>query len=90
MAYAVRQAMPRPDKLIEKFKACHGNFPYREFQSMMGRLGYEEIKNSGSKRKFLNKETGHYLYLHEPHPQKELKQYIVRQVRDNLAVKGVI
>jgi len=62
--------MARLDKLIEKFRACRGPFPWREFVAMIEGLGYERLesgKTGGSRRKFYHPKTKHKILCHEPH-----------------------
>jgi hypothetical protein len=36
-------------------------------------LGYEEINNDGSRRKFISQTTERKVFIHKPHPQPTLK-----------------
>ncbi|MGR9117410.1 MAG: type II toxin-antitoxin system HicA family toxin [Gammaproteobacteria bacterium] len=53
-------------------------------------LGYEEIKNNGSRRKFFNKEKKLVINLHQPHPGNIVKKCYVEQVVDHLKSNGLI
>ena len=46
-------------------------------------------KTSGSRVMFSSEEHGNIL-PHKPHPQKELKEYQVKQLRDLLEQEGLI
>ncbi|SDU26357.1 type II toxin-antitoxin system HicA family toxin [Stappia sp. ES.058] len=82
--------MTKRERLIDRFKSCTGTFLYRDFVSMMGGLGYELHMENGSRRRFVHRDTKHIVRLHEPHPQKEMKAYMVKLVREQLIDKGVI
>ncbi|WP_186397686.1 type II toxin-antitoxin system HicA family toxin [Stappia sp. TSB10GB4] len=82
--------MTKHARLVEAFRACRGPFPWRDFVRMMEGLGYECETASGSRRRFVNRETGHIVRVHEPHPADEMKRYMVVQVRRDLTDKGVI
>lgn len=47
-------------------------------------LGYCQIQGDGSRVKFDNGQPSQLINLHKPHPDKELKAYALRQVRDKL------
>jgi len=58
---------------------------------MLGQLGFNEKEaGGGSKRKFVHSTTKLIIRLHEPHPGNEIKQYMVRQIRDLLIEKELI
>ncbi|WP_420963803.1 type II toxin-antitoxin system HicA family toxin [Brucella sp. IR073] len=83
--------MTQLDKLIEEFKQCVGPFRYKKLVRILEGLGYEEkTTRGGSRRRFLNRDTGHIITLHEPHPGNEIQLYLVKQVRDALISKGLI
>jgi predicted RNA binding protein YcfA (HicA-like mRNA interferase family) len=49
-------------------------------------FGYEQMpkgKTGGSRRKFVH-ENGQIISLHEPHPQKIVKHYVIRQIIEQL------
>ncbi|PYE89955.1 type II toxin-antitoxin system HicA family toxin [Phyllobacterium leguminum] len=83
--------MTQLDKLIDEFKRCAGPFQYKKLVRILEGLGYDEKPTSGgSRRRFLNPDTGHIITLHEPHPRNEIHLYLVKQVRDALISKGLI
>jgi hypothetical protein len=56
----------------------------------MGHLGYQEQTGSGSRRKFINRSTGHVISMHKPHPSEILKSYQIKQVISALEDEGAI
>jgi predicted RNA binding protein YcfA (HicA-like mRNA interferase family) len=83
--------MSRGDRLVEEFKACRGPFPYRDLVRLLSQLGFAEKEaGGGSKRKFVHSVTKQIIRLHEPHPGNEIKQYMVRQIRDQLVEQELI
>jgi predicted RNA binding protein YcfA (HicA-like mRNA interferase family) len=83
--------MSRQDRLIEELKACKGAFPYKDLVRLLGQLGFEEKSTGGgSRRRFAHVEKKLLIKLHEPHPGKEVKAYMVREVREYLVDQGLI
>ncbi|EKF58589.1 HicA protein [Agrobacterium albertimagni AOL15] len=83
--------MSRAERLLQDFRACQGPFPYKELLRLLGNLGYsDKTANGGSGRKFVHDKTKHIIRFHEPHPDKEIKLYLVRQIRDTLEEQGLI
>lgn len=85
--------MSKKEKLIKKLKAGAGSFTFDEAMALLGALGYvmtNKGKTSGSRVSFANTETGAKIIMHKPHPQKELKEYQVRQLREHLEEEGLL
>jgi hypothetical protein len=47
-------------------------------------------KGNGSRRKFIHNETLDIINLHEPHPQKVLKPYALKQVVEKLKANDLM
>jgi hypothetical protein len=63
------------------------NIAWTDVVSLVKALGGEVIQGDGSRVRFdLN---GVSLNIHSPHPQKELKRYQVKAVRDFLLNAGI-
>ena len=80
---------------LEKAKLRLRNEPsdytFNEAQSLLISLGFEEYnkgKSSGSRVMFIRNEDK--ILLHKPHPQKEMKIYAVRQLKQQLEELGEI
>lgn len=84
--------MGKKDKLIQKFKLAQNGFSYDEAVNLFCSFGYEvsnKGKTSGSRVVFKCKGRA-AIYLHKPHPQKELKPYQIRQIKEILEQEGLI
>ncbi|GJM60261.1 MULTISPECIES: type II toxin-antitoxin system HicA family toxin [Persicobacter] len=85
--------MSKIEKLIEKLNASPKDFTYDELTKVLNHLGYEEYKKgktAGSRRAFVNPDSGHIIRLHKPHPLNILKPYQVRDVVKSLREKYLI
>lgn len=84
--------MSKHDKTIAKLtaKPVPTDLKWDDLVGLLSHLGYEQFNNNGSRRKFVNKTSGHMLSLHEPHPQNVIKQYVVRMVCEELINQGLI
>jgi predicted RNA binding protein YcfA (HicA-like mRNA interferase family) len=74
------------EKLIFKLKSNPKNFEWKELLKVLTHFGYTEMKKGktgGSRRKFVNKEK-EVISLHEPHPQKTIKTYVVKLIIEKL------
>lgn len=76
--------MSKFDKAVRRLLTRPTDFSWQELQTIMGKLGYEMHIGSGSRRKFINKETRHIIILHEPHPGRILKSYALNYIIDEL------
>lgn len=79
--------MGKKEKLIERLKRLPKDFTYSEAVSLLGMLGFVEDNKggtSGSRVQFRKDGIEQTLMMHKPHPQKELKPYVVKQILDYL------
>lgn len=79
------------EKMLKKLYEDGKNFTFRDTVALFMALGYElsnKGKTSGSRVIFLHKDHAPVI-LHKPHPQKELKDYVVRQLRDYIEKEGL-
>lgn len=56
-------------------------------------LGFEESnkgKTSGSRVRFYRKDDDCVIFVHKPHPQKEMKEYAIKQIVEKLEESGEI
>jgi predicted RNA binding protein YcfA (HicA-like mRNA interferase family) len=77
---------------VQAFKACRGEFSFREFERMLEDLGFEEKKHgktSGSARKYHCAATGRLIMLHKPHGD-QMGAGMVRRLRRELEDRGII
>lgn len=82
--------MTKKDKLLSRFKEKPKDFTWDDLTAMMKNFGYTLVKKSGSRRRFINYETGDKVFIHEPHPDKNLKSYQIDQIYNHLIERGVI
>lgn len=78
--------MGTKEKLIERLKRLPNDFTFDEAERLLIQLGYiksNKGKTSGSRVMFY-KSGGTPLFLHRPHPQKELKGYAIKQLLSEL------
>ena len=79
--------MGKIDKLIAKLKSNPKDFSWDELKKVLSHYGYEEIKKkgktSGSRRKFVNDKRA-IISLHEPHPERIIKTYVIKQIIEHL------
>lgn len=84
--------MSQKEKLIEKLKSLPRDFTFDEAETLLKYLDYlrsNKGKTSGSRVMFYRDGYPPVL-LHKPHPQKELKQYQVRQLLEILEQEDLI
>jgi hypothetical protein len=85
--------MGQKEKLIKKLKSNPKDFTFIEAESLLGLLGYRRVnkgKTSGSRVMFTSEEHETKILLHKPHPRKELLDYQVKQLLQQLEDEGLI
>jgi predicted RNA binding protein YcfA (HicA-like mRNA interferase family) len=80
--------MGKQEKLKTRLLTRPKDFTWSELESLLKSLGFELIKGKGSRRKFFNHENKILINLHEPHPEKILKRYMIDQVIGKLKELG--
>lgn len=81
--------MSQVEKLIQRLLSIPKDFTWEELIKVLRHFGYAELRNSGSRRKFVN-EKQFLISLHKPHPGNILRTYAIKQVIDHLKEKGYI
>lgn len=84
--------MTQKDKLIERLRSHPQDFTFAEAQTLLGYLGFRRTnkgKTSGSRVLFV-KEGSEGMFIHIPHPQKELRAYQVKEILKRLEEEGLI
>lgn len=83
--------MGNKEKLLEKLYRSEHSFTFSDAVTLFESLGCalsDKGRTSGSRVMFTH--SGHPpIILHRPHPQKELKAYVVRQLRDYIKQEGL-
>lgn len=85
--------MSKKEKLIDKLMSNPKDFTFDDAESLLGFLGYEKSnkgRTSGSRVKFTNYDINDVILLHKPHPQKDLREYQVKQMIDHLRQEELI
>ena len=82
--------MSKQQKLLQRLASKPTDFTWSELVSLMTALPYELKTAGGSGRKFVHKQTGSTLFIHEPHPARILKPYQVRDTIHHLRKDGYL
>ena len=84
--------MTKIDKLRKKFLNKPKDFTWAELKILLNGWGYVEYnggKTSGSRVRFVH-ECRADIMLHKPHPNPELKSYIIKQIIEQLNKEGLL
>lgn len=76
-------------KLINKLKQCPKTFKWVDLRSLLIKSGFSETQGAGSRVRFFNKKYNCAIILHKPHPGNEVKQYVIRDLRNTLIKMGL-
>jgi hypothetical protein len=82
----------RNHKLLAAFLRATTAFPWRRFERLLNVLGYDELprgRTSGSRRRFINRQTGHKIFIHEPH-DGVMTRSLVRRLKNNFRENGIL
>ena len=85
--------MSQKEKLISKLKESPKSFTFDDAETLLGYFGYyrsNKGKTSGSRVMFFHITSDSKILLHKPHPQKELREYQVKQLIQFLIQEGLI
>ena len=75
-------SMSRKEKLLKRFLTIPSDLTWNELVLVLAYLGYPQLSNGisrGSRRRFVD-EHGEVISLHEPHPRKIVKKYVILQI----------
>lgn len=78
--------MSKKEKLIARFLTMPSDFHYNEVVKLLRFFDFTEVKKgktSGSRVKFMNAE-GVPIMLHKPHPSGIMKEYQLKQIKEEL------
>ncbi len=79
--------MGKKEKLVERLKRLSKDFTYNEAMALLLAIDFvEDNKGGTSGFRVLFRKDGidQVLMFHKPHPQKELKPYVVKMILDYL------
>lgn len=85
--------MGTKEKLIERFKRQPKDFTFVELTRLFQVLGFEvsqKGKTSGSRVEFVNHEKELSYGAHKPHPDSNIKGYVMKQVLEFLKSNRLI
>ncbi len=85
--------MSQKDKLISKLKSNPKDFTFDEAESLLNYLSFTRSnkgKTSGSRVIFTSNNYRTKIMLHKPHPRKELLEYQVKQLIEQLEQEGLL
>lgn len=85
--------MGKKEKLIKRLMRIPSDFTYNEACALLIALGFEEDNKgstSGSRVCFRHPDIPQVLMFHKPHPQKELKLYVVKRIIEYLTENHLI
>ena len=82
--------MSQLEKAISRLLTCPKDYTYSEAKFILEKLGFKEDnkgKTSGSRVKYQRDSDNKIIMLHKPHPNPEMKQYVVKNLIEFL--KGI-
>lgn len=84
--------MSRHQKALERLCASPppANFKWADLRAILEHLGYDMLKNTGSRRKFVHRETKAIISCHEPHPSPDVDKGCIADVVEHLRRNGLI
>ena len=82
--------MSKFQKALVRLRSRPKDFSWKELQTIMLHIGYEEVKGGGSRRKFIHSKTGITISLHEPHPSPIVKMYALDIVIEHLKQENLL
>lgn len=80
--------MSKKEKLMQKFLNTKRNFLWSDLVGVLKNLGFEQFEAEGSRVDFIKGDL--VVNLHKPHPEKEVKTYALKQVKEKLKAWGEI
>jgi len=81
------------EKLIAKLKTNPKTFSFEDAELLLGYFTYyrdNKGKTSGSRVMFTSDRCKSKILLHKPHPRKELLEYQVKQLLEQLEQEGLL
>lgn len=84
--------MSKHQKALERLRAkpVPSDIKWSELKAVLEHLGYEVITNSGSRRKFVHRQTKALIICHEPHPSPNVDKGCIAAVVSHLEAHGFI
>ena len=85
--------MGQKEKLIAKLKSNPKTFTFDDAETLLGYFSYcrsNKGRTSGSRIMFTSSQYRTKILLHKPHPRKELLEYQVKQLIQQLEQEGLL
>ena len=85
--------MGQKEKLIARLRSIPRDFTFDEAETLLGYMTYRRCnkgKTSGSRVMFMSDQYQTKTVLHKTHPRKELPEYQVRQLIEQLEQEGLL
>ena len=85
--------MGQKDKLIQRLKSFPKDFTFDEAERLLGYLSFQRYnkgKTSGSRVIFISNKYKTKIMLHRPHQRKELLEYQIRPLIEQLSQEGLL
>ena len=85
--------MSKLSKLLKRLLSKPKDFTFKELETLLLSFGFELFTGggtSGSAVRFVNYSNGHIIRLHKPHPQPELKSYVIKYIINELKQGGYL
>ena len=85
--------MSQKEKLIAKLKSKSKSFTFEDAELLLGYFSYHRSnkgKTSGSRVIFTSEKHKTKILLHKPHPRKELLEYQIKQLKEQLEEEGFL
>lgn len=82
--------MSKKEKLIKKLLARPKDFTCEEMTTLLGFFDFDNKSGSGSGLRFIHRQSKRVITFHRPHPEKELKNYVLEQVIEILRKEGFL
>ncbi len=82
--------MSKYQKALDRLKERPKDFTWKELQTIMNHLGYQDKKGAGSRRKSINPKSNVIISLHQPHPKPHMKIYAHDIIIEHLQEEGLI
>lgn len=80
--------MTKADNLLIEFKQAKKSYSWPDLANLLKSLGFEQFEGAGSPVRFIKDDI--QIRLHKPHPQKEIKAYVIKQVKETLIAEGLL
>lgn len=85
--------MSKKEKLIQRLRSKPRDFTFEECETLLSLLSFvpsNKGKTSGSRISFENMQLDIKVIMHKPHPRKELPEYQIKQLIEELEQEGLI